>query len=495
MKPLTWAMGIGIAFAFSNAAYGQCEPRWSEQFQSPYLEGRIDSMVGYDPDGHGGSPARLVVGGQFEYVSSWWEVGDPLNGITTWDGVGWRALGKGLLSLRDHEGNLAGLVNALASLDEDGDGPKPPYLYAAGGVSLPGTTEQFIARWDGRQWEGMSRGELWGNPYWLAVVDEDGPGGAVPVLYAAGYLKVFRNLTPEHPSPYCGVARFDGAHWERVPGSVPEGVKSIASLDDDGNGPHPTALYVVTLVNYPPWPEPERYEITRWNGHELELVAVAPRFISYPPLLGLSYFDEDGPGPGESALFFCGNFTEIGGVPFPGIAKWNGHSWERVGAEGEVSGAATAMSLFDDDGDGPIPPALFVTGLTVAGTPFSSYGIARWDGRQWSSVGKDVNIFDAYSAERGMIAIVGDDGVGQHQLVVRGSIAANGLGEMVQWDGKEWSPMLGGGLASYFAPPGLAPPFSNCFEVCDSLSGESNRKDLVVGGWFLAAGNLITKSA
>src|SRR5262249_37018080 len=80
------------------------------------------------------------------------------------------------------------------------------------------------------------------------------------------------------------------------------------------------------------------------------------------------------------ALYAVGYFRANGAVELQHVAKWDGISWSRVGATGGVMSTAYCVAEFDEDGDGPQRPNLFV-GAATAG------GIARWDGAAWSAVG------------------------------------------------------------------------------------------------------------
>ncbi len=56
----------------------------------------------------------------------------------------------------------------------------------------------------------------------------------------------------------------------------------------------------------------------------------------------LTVFD-DGSGPG---LYAGGDFTTAGDVPAYGIAKWDGTQWSALVSE--VNGAVVALTVFDD---------------------------------------------------------------------------------------------------------------------------------------------------
>ena len=92
---------------------------------------------------------------------------------------------------------------------------------------------------------------------------------------------------------------------------------------------------------------------------------------------------DDGNG---SELYVGGNFPDAGGVPGTGfIARWDGSAWSAVG--GGVNSAVYALTVFDTDGAGPNPSALFVGGEFNTAGGVTVNRVARWDGSTWSAVG------------------------------------------------------------------------------------------------------------
>jgi hypothetical protein len=102
----------------------------------------------------------------------------------------------------------------------------------------------------------------------------------------------------------------------------------------------------------------------------------------------------DTSGTGSPIVYVGGNFATVGaGVPASCVAKWDGQQWTALG--GEIGGVqyptVYASALFDDDGAGPHPPALFVGGnFTTAGGVPANY-IAKWDGSSWSPLGSGMD--------------------------------------------------------------------------------------------------------
>src|ERR1043165_8174269 len=66
---------VVLALPFSRAA-AQCSLSWSDQFQSPWPNGSIESAVNFDDDGNGPNPPALIIAGHFTVAG-----GVPVNNI------------------------------------------------------------------------------------------------------------------------------------------------------------------------------------------------------------------------------------------------------------------------------------------------------------------------------------------------------------------------------------------------------------------------------
>jgi hypothetical protein len=179
---------------------------------------------------------------------------------------------------------------------------------------------------------------------------------------------------------------------------------------------------------------------------------------------------EDGP-----VLFAGGRFTQLHGVPTPGIARWDGTTWFPmpggagaramavydgalyIGAEslvkkwdgqewstvGVLDTWINVMLVFDDDGAGPNPPALYVAGELEGNDTLQVNGIARWDGHSWSAMGGGVTVpgngnqspqpgeVEALTIYQGTLLVGG-------QFTEAGGISAHNV---ARWDGANWMPM------------------------------------------------------
>jgi hypothetical protein len=148
----------------------------------PALVTGATTVLPWDHDGSGNTPARLVLGGPGGIP--------PLSGIAQWDGAAWQPIGSGFNS---------GVV-ALAIADLDGSGPGPSRLVAAGPfTSAGGPALNRIAYWDGTNWLPLGSG-LDNQPEALGVWDPDGSGPFLPQVVVGGEFTAAGSL------PALGVA-------------------------------------------------------------------------------------------------------------------------------------------------------------------------------------------------------------------------------------------------------------------------------------------------
>src|SRR5262245_43649981 len=67
---------------------------------------------------------------------------------------------------------------------------------------------------------------------------------------------------------------------------------------------------------------------------------------------------DDGGGP---ALYVSGPAAIGGVVTSTGVLRYDGHAWSALPSYG-CTGGVGSLVVFDDDGPGPIPPAIYTTG-------------------------------------------------------------------------------------------------------------------------------------
>ena len=129
---------VAVALLAPTVPAQQCD--WLPGEGVSGLDGFVLAMTTWDPDGPGGQPELLVVGGCFTVAENVFA-----DNIAAWDGTTWQPLGSGMGA--DYY----------------------PYVYAltvyngeliAGGwfTTAGGNPASYIARWDGSAWQPLAAG-------------------------------------------------------------------------------------------------------------------------------------------------------------------------------------------------------------------------------------------------------------------------------------------------------------------------------------------------
>ncbi len=226
-------------------------------------------------------------------------------------------------------------------------------------------------------------------------------------------------------------------HWSDEFWAVgPPGEGRAVLPFDDGRGP---SLFIGTAHI-----GTERGWLARWDGNRLELIGQVAGAMPNSVLTGvyaLAGFD-DGTG---TALYVGGSFTQAGGVPAHGVARWDGEVWSAVGPGTDRS--ARALAVFDD-GAGP---GLYAAGYFQSAGAAAASCVAKWDGHEWTALGSGLG--GGASAPGSSFVPVGsalavfDDGSGP-SLFVGGNFSLAGgapVASVARWRGDSWEP-VGNGL-------------------------------------------------
>lgn len=330
--------------------------RWDGAFWSPIAPGpnaEVRAMILFDDDGPGSNPPALIVAGAFA------DTGAPASRIAACNGAMWTPLGLG----------VNGRVNSLTVFDDDGAGAAPPRLYVAGAFSLAGGEPAAnLARWDGVAWSAVADTD--NEALVIAAVDPDGPGAEPITLIAGGWFTGIAGVEAHH------IARRVGASWLPVgtgfAGPFPVFGQTVTPFDPDGPGPQPTLLYVGGFFTNAD--DHVAFGFASWDGAMWSPVAGG---IGHPSESRAALVhDDDGADENPERLFVGGNFIPEVGGPGRKIGAWDGVGWSPLAAGMNLP--VNALAVFDDDGAGPDPPALFAGGefTEVDGAPVSYF--ARW---------------------------------------------------------------------------------------------------------------------
>lgn len=203
--------------------------------------------------------------------------------------------------------------------------------------------------------------------------------------------------------------------------------------------------------------------IAKFNGEEWTAVGSGYSGGFAPNVFAMKVFND---GSGDK-LYVGGRFGSIGGVNGL-IARWTGTAWQPVGGGivGTTFSDIEAMEIFDEDGAGPMPSALYVGGYTfrpvLDGQPLCS--VAKWDGVSWRSIGADLG-------GRTTSLVVFNDGAAGPRLYAGGT-AQPGINYLARLEGTAWVTAHGG-----IGAPG-GPPFPSVFGL------HAHGGKLYVGGDF-----------
>jgi hypothetical protein len=292
----------------------------------PGLNGNVHDLASFDF----GFGNRLLAGGNVNLAGS----GD----LVQWDGTQWSAA----------PASTPVFTSWIASF-----GQFQGQFFVSTPVVHSGLN--YIGRWTGTAWTGVAQGLA--SVVWDQLAYDDG-SGIGPALYVAGIP------FPAGVPNSVAIARWNGQSWSGLGNGLNGGEGRALAAFDDGGGP---GLFVGGSFTTSMGQSAKR--IARWKDGIWTQVGNGFNNTVY----ALQVFD-DGTGP---ALYAGGAFTLSGNTAINHIAKWNGREWEPLDL-GIAGGSVHALCVFDDDGSGPIPPALYAVGdfTTAGGTP--SPGIARW---------------------------------------------------------------------------------------------------------------------
>ena len=339
-----------------------CDLEWSDQFPAGHVNSLVHTLTVFDPDANGPNPPALHLGGTFTVAG-----GVSALRVAQWNGYTWSPLGLG----------TTGTVFALAVWDDDGDGPNPPALYAAGDfLSAGGFSAYRIAKWDGVGWSSVGGGTN-STVYALAVFDDDIGDSEPPALFAGGYFTTAGGISAKR------IAKWDGTNWSALNEGVGNYVNALTVFDDDDTGPNEAALYVGGGFTTADGHEANR--IATWTGKSWHALVTSTGENGVDgTVYDMTVFDDDDGGPNLPMLYVGGSFTGAGTATANRIAKWDGSDFYALG-DG-MDGSVRALAVFDDDDAGPNAPALYAGGSFTAAGGGAANRIARWDGSTWSAL-------------------------------------------------------------------------------------------------------------
>jgi hypothetical protein len=247
------------------------------------------------------------------------------------------------------------------------------------------------------------------------------------------------------------IAQWNGATWQPLSSGTNGPVFSLAVFEEKliVGGSFSSAGGNATN-NIAQW------DGTRWQPLGSGIEVVRPGTGNSPQVAALSTY--------QNKLVAGGVFDTAGGVSSPGIAEWNGTSWQSIG-----------------DGVGGRWPFVFALtpyrGSLIAAGSFATAGgidanmIAQWNGRKWQVVGRGL--------DRSVTALSVYDG----NLIAAG-LFISGRGavgnRIARWNGTDWQP-LGNGLGDAVYP---------YYSYVGALTVYGS--NLVAGGTCVMAGDVVS---
>ncbi|HCE43232.1 MAG TPA: hypothetical protein DET40_06770 [Lentisphaeria bacterium] len=389
----------------------------------------------------------------------------PANFIAKWDGANWSGLSSG----------MNGRVNAI-TFDSLGN------LYAGGGFTTAGgVSATRIAKWNGTAWSALG----WGmnNEVYALVCDSSDN------LYAAGFFSYAGGVAANR------VAKWNGTAWSALGSGMDYGIMALACDSSD-------IIYAAGGFTSAGGVPANR--IAKWNGTAWSTLGSGMN--NTVNCLALDSSDN---------LFAGGDFITAGGVTVNRVARWSGSAWSAL--DSGTSGSVYSLA-FDSSGNlcaggyfstaGGVDPANNVaicsnpntspvwsalgTGINnnvyaLAGDPSgniyaggrfitagggSANNIAMWNG-SWNAFGTGMNNISSSLYEN--VSVMACDSSGN--VYVTGKFTMAGIvpaSRIAKWDGANWS-ALGTGLDEYSWISVMA---------CDSLGR------LYVGGSFSTIGGV-----
>jgi hypothetical protein len=315
---------VGGSFAVIGGIVADNVARWDGALWHTLGEGFNGAVMAMTQTAGG----DLVVGGGFTSIG-----GRALACIARWDGTAWQPLGTG----------LDGTVLALTVL--------PGGDVVAGGTftTAGGAAANRIARWDGALWHPLGSG-MDAEVRALATM-ANGDLVAGGIFLSAG------------SAPANRIARWDGTAWQPLGSGTTYAVEALATL---ANGDLVAGGQFTHAGGVP------ANCIARWDG------------AGWQPLgAGMDLAVLDLARLPDGDLVAAGSFTTAGGAPASCIARWDGAAWHALGAG--IAGTPLLTRV--------MRVAVLPNGDLVAGGEFTMAGggaaarIARWNGTTWQPIG------------------------------------------------------------------------------------------------------------
>ena len=395
---------------------------WAGLLQRWYTlgEGSTDTVRSLYVDGE-----RIYASGSFRTPS-----GDEPNHVAVWDEGAWRPLGQGANNGTD------GIVWSIVSNGEK--------VYMSGPFRIAGpATAAGVALWNVsmQTWKPLNQG----------IEGSTGSGGVNGPVYAVAltddYLYIGGRFSTVGLVKTNSLARWNRQTrvWSPLGGgiAIDSAISTtllpfVRAITVDGPN-----VYVGGRFDFAAGVRANN--VARWNG------------TSWAPLdEGIGLNGQGGPydsvstvyalDAADGKLYVGGEFIRAGGELANRIAKWDEatQTWSPLG--GGIGGSSfntrvNAVAVSGED--------VYIGGTFVAAGSVRANNIARFDGTNWSALGRGIN--------NEVMALAADD---QGNLYVGGNFSragnVEGVGHIARWDGTEWYAM-GAGMTGFVRALAVGP--------------------------------------
>ncbi|HBS29947.1 MAG TPA: hypothetical protein DEB06_11005 [Phycisphaerales bacterium] len=243
----------------------------------------------------------------------------------------------------------------------------------------------------------------------VALVDPDGEGPLAPRLAFSGdTLHTSARYEPSH-NPTAPLQFRDGYELKPLPSiaTIEPGlpVRTLMFDEDGPDGSVPSRIYSVGSFRIGrPGESFRSTRCIRYTGSDWEAIAI-PSASSLDAANDAAVFDEDGDGPAPPRLFVTTN---------SGVVRFDGVSAIQMTEPGAPT-RAEVLLVADPDGSGPLPECLLVTG---AAEPTSSRWVYAWTGSEWTRL---PGRFSDRITAIGTFDADGPEGPSERRLVACGS--------------------------------------------------------------------------
>lgn len=217
------------------------------------------------------------------------------------------------------------------------------------------------------------------------------------------------------------LSRWNGTSWEApIATQSPPGFLRSLSIHDFGAGRE-----IAAIVENGPTLTPYRFDGNSWTP--------------LPPPVGFNIIGDD-LASFDGQLFATGTGTSN---PRHTLARFDGTSWERLGPGVILGDVVTVEPL--DVGNGP---ELYVGGSFRSLGPNGTFGLARWNGATFESVGGGVPSNAAGATVRAFRAWDAGQGTELYAAGAIGMIGGAVVEDIARFDGAQWHALPPGPAAS-----------------------------------------------